>query len=344
MTIGDFVTNAEHPSDSPSAAFERELRSEIELFIADHPSTLDQKIMVSTIRDLRLAFDLLKQVEHVPKVTIFGSARTESRDPLYEQTARVARELASQGWMVITGAGPGIMEAGMVGAGRENSIGISIRLPFENEANEIIAGDDKHVALKYFFTRKFALTKASQAFICMPGGFGTLDELFELLTLTQTGKGTPVPIVLLDVPGDAYWQRVDEFIAEQMASRGLISADDRSLYVTTNDAQAAANEITGFYSNYHSLRFIGTRLVIRMKKRLGLGAVERLNERFGHLCTDGRITETEAHPAEIRDDDHPDLPRLSLRFDKRSFGELRLLIDDINRLADHRENAKFRTP
>lgn len=338
------MANAESPIDNPSAAFERELRREIELFIADDPSTLDQKIMANTVRDLRQAFHLLKQVEHVPKVTIFGSARTESHDPLYEQTVRVAHELASQGWMVITGAGPGIMEAGMVGAGRQSSIGVSIRLPFENEANEIIAGDDKHIALKYFFTRKFALTKASQAFICMPGGFGTLDELFELLTLTQTGKGMPVPIVLLDVPGDSYWQRVDEFVAEQMASRGLISADDRSLYVTTNDAVAAAQEITGFYSNYHSLRFVGSRLIIRMKSRLEPDAIESLNERFGHLCTEGRILEAEAHAAEIRDNDHPELPRLSLRFDKRSFGELRLLIDEINRPVERRENEGFHKP
>lgn len=236
------------------SAYGVELRNEIQRFLADSPSLLDQKIMASTVKDLREAFSLLAQVEGRRKVTIFGSARTASHDPLYEQTVRVAAALAAQDWMVITGAGPGIMEAGMVGAGRENSVGISIRLPFENEANEIIAGDDKHAALKYFFTRKFALTKASQAFICMPGGFGTLDELFELLTLTQTGKGQPVPIVLLDVPGDTYWHQVEDFMTSQMASRGLISPDDQALYFVTNDAQAAADEIIRFYANFHSMR------------------------------------------------------------------------------------------
>jgi len=328
--------NNESAVDQPlPSAYERELRREIDLFFADEPSGLDKKIMTNTVRDLRRAFRLFAQLEGVRKVTIFGSARTEPHDPLYEQTVRVAAELAEQGWMVITGAGPGIMEAGMVGAGRENSVGVSIQLPFENEANEIIAGDDKHVALKYFFTRKFALTKASQAFICMPGGFGTLDELFELLTLTQTGKGQPVPIVLLDVPGDGYWRQVDEFIAEQMASRGLIAGDDRALYVTTNDARVAAAEVTRFYSNYHSLRFVGNRLVLRMHKGIDDNALQSLNERFGHLCDGGVIERSDALPAEVRDDDHVELPRIVMKFDKRSFGELRLLIDEINRAVDH---------
>lgn len=328
------MTDETKPDHVPSSAFERELRTEIDLFFADQPSNLDKKIMTNTVRDLRLAFRLLAPLEGVRKVTIFGSARTAPHDPLYEQTVRVARELASQGWMVITGAGPGIMEAGMVGAGRENSVGVSIQLPFENEANEIIAGDEKHASLKYFFTRKFALTKASQAFICMPGGFGTLDELFELLTLTQTGKGQPVPIVLLDVPGDGYWRQVDEFIAEQMASRGLIAGDDRSLYVTTNDAKVAAAEVTRFYSNYHSMRFVGSRLVIRTNHEIDDNALQSLNERFGHLCEGGVIERGQPLAAEIRDDDNVGLPRLVMRFDRKSFGELRLLIDEVNRAID----------
>ena len=288
--------------------------------------------MASTVRDLREAFALLRRVESQKKVTIFGSARTETHDPLYEQTVRVANELASRDWMVITGAGPGIMEAGMVGAGRERSVGVSIRLPFENTANDIIAGDEKHAELKYFFTRKFALTKASQAFICMPGGFGTLDELFELLTLTQTGKGQPVPIVLLDVPGDTYWKQAEEFMTTQMASRGLISPEDVSLYTVTNDPVVAAGEISRFYANFHSLRFVGNRLYIRLLHAVNDAQVETLNEDFSHLCVEGRIEISEPHQAEIRDFDHVALPRIMFRFDKRSFGGLRLLIDALNRL------------
>lgn len=322
------MTGTENTVPSP---FEKDLRDEVEAFLSSSPSVLDQKIMANTVRDLRKAFGLLSQMEGRPKVTIFGSARTASHDPLYDQTAKVARELAAQGWMVITGAGPGIMEAGMVGAGRDSSIGVSIQLPFENEANEIIAGDEKHIALKYFFTRKFALTKASQAFICMPGGFGTLDELFELLTLTQTGKGVPVPIVLLDVPGDTYWQQVDDFVMKQMASRGLISAEDRALYFTTNDAVEAAREVTGFYSNFHSLRFVGPRLVLRMRTRISDDALVGVNSQFAHLCLEGGIERSGPLSAEVRDDDNLSLERLVLRFDRRSFGELRQLIDAVNR-------------
>ena len=324
------MTGTENTVPSP---FEKDLRDEVEAFLSSCPSVLDQKIMANTVRDLRKAFGLLSQMEGRPKVTIFGSARTASHDPLYDQTAKVARELAAQGWMVITGAGPGIMEAGMVGAGRDSSIGVSIQLPFENEANEIIAGDEKHIALKYFFTRKFALTKASQAFICMPGGFGTLDELFELLTLTQTGKGVPVPIVLLDVPGDTYWQQVDDFVMKQMASRGLISAEDRALYFTTNDAVEAAREVTGFYSNFHSLRFVGPRLVLRMRTRISDDALVGVNSQFAHLCVEGGIERSGPLSAEVRDDDNLSLERLVLRFDRRSFGELRQLIDAVNRVV-----------
>ncbi len=313
-------------------SFSDDLRREVDAFIESQPSQLDQKIMASTVRDLREAFSLLRRVETQKKVTIFGSARTATHDPLYEQTVRVARELASRDWMVITGAGPGIMEAGMVGAGRERSIGVSIRLPFENAANDIIAGDEKHAELKYFFTRKFALTKASQAFICMPGGFGTLDELFELLTLTQTGKGQPVPIVLLDVPGDTYWKQADEFMTTQMASRGLISPEDVSLYTVTNDAVVAADEISRFYANFHSLRFVGNRLYIRLLHAATEAQIEKLNEEFSHLCVEGRIEVSEPHAAEIRDFDHVALPRIMLLFDKRSFGGLRLLIDALNHL------------
>ena len=169
---------------------------------------------------MRDAFAMFAPYKDVRKVTIFGSARTTSDDPLYEQTRRVAHNLAEAGWMVVTGAGPGIMEAGMEGAGRERSIGVSIRLPFETGANSVIAGDAKHVAMKYFFTRKLMLVKESSAFVCLPGGFGTLDETFELLTLTQTGKGLPVPIVFLDTPGDPYWEAVDEFVETHLVSAG----------------------------------------------------------------------------------------------------------------------------
>ena len=191
--------------------------------------------------------------------------------------------------MTVTGAGPGIMQAGMEGAGKANSIGVSIRLPFESGANSIIAGDAKHVSMKYFFTRKLMLIKESQAFVCLPGGFGTLDETFELLTLTQTGKGMPVPIVLLDAPGDPYWESIDTFVRDTLIARGLVAANDTTLYTITDSCETAAAVIERFYSNYDSIRFVGDNLVMRMHTGPDAGQLAELNERFGHLVAKGTI-------------------------------------------------------
>ena len=191
--------------------------------LTDHPDPLDLKIAAAAMTEMREAFAVFAPYRDVQKVTVFGSARTATHDPLYEQATLIAATLAERGWMVVTGAGPGIMQAAMEGAGREHSIGVAIRLPFEQGANPVIAGDDKYVSMRYFFTRKLMLVKESRAFVCLPGGFGTLDETFELLTLTQTGKGLPVPIVLLDPPDDPFWERIDEMIQDQLVDRGLVS-------------------------------------------------------------------------------------------------------------------------
>ncbi len=232
--------------------------------------------------------------------------------------------------MAVTGAGPGIMQAGMEGAGRENSIGVSIRLPFESGANSIIAGDDKHVSMKYFFTRKLMLIKESQAFVCMPGGFGTLDEMFELLTLTQTGKGVPVPIVLLDAPGDPFWEGVDTFVREQLIARGLVSATDVDLYTITNDCNEAARIIEAFYANYDSVRFVGDQVVIRMRQGPNDEQLGDLNERFGHLASSGEIHRAEPFKVERRTDDKVDLDRISFMFAKRGYSDLVALIRELN--------------
>jgi uncharacterized protein (TIGR00730 family) len=266
----------------------------------------------------------------VKKVTIFGSARTTRDDPLYEQTRLVAERLADAGWMVVTGAGPGIMQAGMEGAGRERSIGVSIRLPFESGANSIIAGDPKHVAMKYFFTRKLMLVKESAAFVCLPGGFGTLDETFELLTLTQTGKGMPVPIVFLDTPGDSYWEAVDEFVERHLVRRGLVSAVDRSLYRITDSTHQAVEEIERFYANYHSIRVIGDDLVMRLRTAPSDAQLADINARFGHMSTSGTIARSEARAVERRQDDHVSLPRIEFGFDHHGYAELHNLIDAVN--------------
>ena len=315
---------------SENVRLAEELVSEALGLIADQPDTLDLKIATAALAEMRDAYAMFAPYRLRRKVAIFGSARIRREDPLYALTVELARTLAAKGWMTVTGAGPGIMQAGMEGAGREMSIGVSIRLPFESGANSIIAGDDKHVSMKYFFTRKLMLIKESQAFVCMPGGFGTLDEMFELLTLTQTGKGTPVPIVLLDAPGDPFWEGVDTFVREQLIDRGLVSDEDVDLYTITSDVDAAAGIIEGFYANYDSIRFVGDNLVIRMQQGPTDDQLSDLNERFGHLASSGTIVRAEPYKIERRDDDKLELDRISFVFAKRGYSDLAAMIRAIN--------------
>ncbi len=298
--------------------------------ITDQPDTLDLKIATAALTEMRAAYQVFAPFKDEQKVSIFGSARTKPDDPLYGQARDLAAQLADLGWMTVTGAGPGIMQAGMEGAGRDQSIGVSIRLPFESGANSIIAGDEKHVSMKYFFTRKLMLIKESQAFVCLPGGFGTLDEMFELLTLIQTGKGLPVPVVLLDAPGDPYWESVDSLVRTQLVERGLVSADDTGLYTITDSCAVACSTIEGFYSNYHSIRFVGDRLIVRMRRGPDDTQLSEVNDRYGHLVASGRIERSEASRPERRDDDQVDLDRIAFDFTKHGYGDLIAMIGDIN--------------
>ncbi len=298
--------------------------------IEDQPATLDLKIAASAVLEMRDAYSMFAPYRGRKKVAIFGSARTREDDPLYVQARQVAEQLGAHGWMVITGAGPGIMQAAMEGAGRDMSIGVSIRLPFEQSANPIIAGDAKYVSMKYFFTRKLMLIKESSAFVCLPGGFGTLDEMFELLTLTQTGKGVPVPIVFLDTPGDVYWESVADLINEQLVARGLVAAHDTDLYLITDSGETAVHEIDRFYANYDSLRYVGDLLVLRMKQAPTDEQLAQLNAAFGHLCTKGSISRTLPLPIEVKEADNIHLQRVSFVFAKHGFGDLRQMIDMLN--------------
>lgn len=300
---------------------------------SDQTSTLDLKIASSALKEMREAFAMFQPYTQRPKVTIFGSARTKKDDPLYLHTQLVAKSLADKGWMVVTGAGPGIMEAGMEGAGRERSIGVSIRLPFESSANSIIAGDEKYVSMRYFFTRKLMLVKESQAFLCLPGGFGTLDETFELLTLTQTGKGVPVPIVLLDLPGDTFWHSIDELIRSQLLTRGLVSPEDLALYRVCDTIEDATREIQTFYVNYHSIRFIGKHLIMRLNNEPDAQLLVELQAKFGYLCRSGKFEIVEPHATEKSDKDHLDKYRLRFDPQRSDAGGLRALINFLNQVV-----------
>jgi uncharacterized protein (TIGR00730 family) len=301
--------------------------------LEDEPHTLDLKIAGAALEEMREAFKMFAPFHDVPKVTIFGSARTQMADPLYMQARDVATKLAESGWMVVTGAGPGIMQAAMEGAGRDKSIGVSIRLPFEQGANPVIAGDVKYVSMKYFFTRKLMLIKESMGFVCLPGGFGTLDETFELLTLTQTGKGLPVPIVLLDTPGDSYWETVHDFAGRQLVQRGLVAAADTELYLVTDECQAAVDEVLGFYRNFDSIRYVGHLVVMRMKQTPTDAQLALLNEKFGSLCKGGIARATPFEP-ERRENDKLDLARITFTLANHSSGVLRELLDTVNSFVD----------
>jgi hypothetical protein len=281
---------------------------------------------------MRGAFNMFAPYRDVPKVTIFGSARTRADDPLYQHTVELARGFRDRGWMIVTGAGPGIMQAGMEGAGRDDAIGVLIRLPFEGGANEVIAGDPKLTEMKYFFTRKLMLMKESAAFVSLPGGFGTLDEVFELLTLLQTGKATPTPVVLLDTPGGTYWRGFQAFIRDHPLADGMITEGDDCLYHVTDSVEEALAEVEGFYRNYHSLRYVGDRLVVRLHAAPTAAELRVLSERYSPILVGGRIESARPFPPEVSSHDHLELPRIALQFDRRFFAGLHRLIDDLNQL------------
>lgn len=296
----------------------------------DQPRRGDLKILSRALRELRYAFKVFAPYRVRPKVTVFGSARTRPDEPAYAQAVEFGRAMAEQSWLVVTGAASGIMEAGHRGAGRENSMGLNILLPFEQEANPIIAGDPKLVHMKYFFTRKLMFVKECHAVCCLPGGFGTLDEGLEVLTLLQTGKRDLVPVVLLDEPGGSFWRVFHEFIVDQLLSRRLISPEDLFLYKLTDRVDEAVDEILSFYRVFHSMRYVRSRLVLRLKEPPAADLVEGLNREFADILQEGEFRLGEALPEERDEPELAGLPRLIFRFNRRSLGRLRMLIDAVN--------------
>jgi len=266
----------------------------------------------------------------VRKVTMFGSARTLPTKAEYLQAVDFARKIAGEGWMVITGAGPGIMQAGHEGAGLERSFGANIRLPWEQSANPIIQDDKKLITFKYFFTRKLTFLRHSDAIVLFPGGFGTMDEGYEALTLMQTGKSRIMPLVLMDREGGAFWRTWDKHIREHLLRNQFISPDDLHLYHVTDNTDDAVRLITRFYRNYHSMRFVHELLVIRLKHPPSSYAIEGLNEDFKDIISGEKIEPIEATPEEREDNQYLDLPRIAFGFNRRDYGRLRQLIDVLN--------------
>ncbi|ABA22268.1 conserved hypothetical protein [Trichormus variabilis ATCC 29413] len=293
---------------------------------------LDWKILSAALADMERGFQLFYDYRHVRKVTIFGSARLLPQAPEYQMAVEFGRAVTRMGFMVMTGGGGGIMQAGHEGAGRENSFGLNIHLPFEQQANPIIEGDPKLIHFKYFFTRKLFLLKESDAIALFPGGFGTQDEAFECMTLSQTGKFGPVPVVLIDHPGGDYWQSWSEYINQHLVKTGLVNPEDPSLYTVTDSLEVACDAITRFYQVYHSCRYVGDRLVIRLTQELSDAEVEQLNAEFSDILVQGKIERSESLPQENQDET-VGLPRLVLSFNQRDLGRLYQMIAVINQMG-----------
>jgi hypothetical protein len=311
-----------------SADFARQIIVTALRLLRDGAEPRDVKLLNSALKELRHSFRVFAPYEHLRKVAVFGSARTQPDEATWTQAFVFAERIAREGWMVITGAGSGIMAAAQGGAGREASFGVNIRLPFEQAANEVIAGDHKLINFRYFFTRKVVFVKESHAIALFPGGFGTHDEGFEALTLIQTGKCPIMPVVFVDAPGGSYWREWEEWVRAHLAERGLVSERDLSLFRVTDDVATAVHEILNFYSNYHSSRYVSERLVLRLRRGPGPDQLERLNRDFGDLLASGAIEAS--GPLPLEEGEFPQHARLSLHFNHRDMGRLRELIDVVN--------------
>ena len=290
----------------------------------------DVRVIQTAVRELRYAFRVFAPYEAKRKVTIFGSARTAASKPEYQQALEFAKKMKDAGFMAITGAGPGIMQAGHEGAGPENSFGVNIRLPWEQSANPVIAEDKKLITFKYFFTRKLIFIRHSDAIALFPGGFGTLDESYEALTLMQTGKSQLMPLVLVDRPGGTYWKAWDKNIREHLLRDKLISPDDLNLYQITDSADEAVKIITRFYRNFQSTRFVKDLLVVRLKHLPSPSALAALNEDFADIINGAPVTIIQPTPEEVEDNDKLELARIAFGFNRHDYGRLRLFIDAVN--------------
>lgn len=321
----DSPATGRNPSGPIDDLIER-IKESADKLALDGSSRGDLKLVSRALRELRYAFKVFSPYRTNRKITIFGSARTKEHEPAYQQAVLLGKMMAERDWLVVTGAASGIMEAGHRGAGRDKSMGLNILLPFEQEANPIIAGDSKLVHMKYFFTRKLMFVKECDAVVCLPGGFGTLDEALEVLTLLQTGKRDMVPVVLLNAPGENYWNALDQFIQQHLLREGMISPEDRYLYKVTDSCQAAVDEVMQFFRVYHSMRYVKSKLVLRLQHELSPEFLQDLNQRYAGILTHGAFE----HSAPLREEkDEPELAhlaRLVFAFNRRSLGRLRRLI------------------
>jgi uncharacterized protein (TIGR00730 family) len=335
----DSVTDPEPPETTPNRPastppgpdeYASQIKETADKLLNDHASRGDVKLLATAVRELRYCFKVFAAYRGRRKAAVFGSARTKPEHPAFAAAADFGRRIVESGWMVITGAGGGIMEAGHRGAGRDDSFGLNILLPFEQSANPVVQGDPKLVTLRYFFTRKLMFIKESDAVVLFPGGFGTHDEAFEAITLVQTGKSHIFPIVMVDEAGGGYWKLWRRFIEDSLLARGYISPHDMNLFRVTDSVEEAVREVTGFYRLYHSMRYVRGDLVLRLRASLSDRFLEQIKWGFGDILSGGTFEKVDALPEEANEPELAGLPRLKFRFDRHAVGRLRQLIDVIN--------------
>ncbi len=294
----------------------------------------DLKLMNTTMKEMRITTRIFGQYRQVRKVTVFGSARTKPREPVYQMAVEFGSRLAEEGFMVITGAGGGIMEAANIGAGPGMSFGVNIRLPFEQRANDTLEGNPRLITYKYFFNRKVAFLREASAIALFPGGFGTLDEAMETLTLMQTGKAAPMPLLLVDEPGGTYWIKWIQFFHDELLAQGYVSEGDFHLFERVDTVESAVAAIRKYYRRFHSIRYVEGLPVVRMQKPLPEGALEELQNRFSDMLLPGGTIRTCApHPAEADEPELADLPRIVPDFNRFDFGRLKSFIEALNDYA-----------
>lgn len=327
-TVTDLIAQV---SDNDNGDLIREMIVTVLKLHRDAPGRGDLKLVNTALKEMRYSMLVFSRHDE-PKVTIFGSARLADTDPNYRLAEEFARIMVERHWGVVTGAGPGVMEAGNRGAGLDASYGVNIRLPFEANANEYVS-PEKTVNFKYFFTRKLGFVKESHGFALFPGGFGTLDETFELLTLIQTGKSDLHPIVMLEAEGTGYWGPLVEFMQAVLTDKGLISPEDTSLFTVTNDPTEAADVMCRFYANFHSQRYVDGTLVLRLRQAPDPATLARLSDDYRDIIVSGDIETIGATDAEVRDGDALDCERVAFRFDRRRYARLRSLIDELNAIV-----------
>lgn len=333
--IDGLIADMGSPTGTYNARLVRELIQTALRLIPDGRDTGELKLITTSVKELRYAYRVFGQFADPHKISIFGSARTPADHPDYAAAREFGKIMAEHGWMIITGAGGGIMAAGHYGPGREKSFGVAIRLPFEQSTNEVIAGDEKLIYFRYFFTRKLMFLSQAEAIALFPGGFGTMDEAFESLTLIQTGKSSMIPIVMVEGAAGDYWQQFDHAMRTLLLDRGWISPEDLHLYRICATPQEAADHVVRFYRNYHSSRYVKDDLVIRIKKPLAQADVDRLSEQFSILIKpeggqSGSPPRIIQRAAMLEESDHLDLPRLCFPHTRHKYGVVRQLIDAIN--------------